>query len=494
MTNMLSSLVMSARGSRSTNFSIEAIMSEAKKEAQDEAEEDEEVDVDVDVEEEDESQGLIVPDMIAEDKLKRKEKRPKVVEQSTCPDLDTVHCTLENKELWDKFCEFGTEMIITRTGRRMFPTVRCSFAGLDNEPGTKYLVLLDIVPCDNKRYRYAYHRSAWLVAGKADPPPPHRLHPHPDGPFTAEQLRKQVIGFEKVKITNNESDNSGQLILNSMHKFQPRVYLVKRREGHNSPISDIEKEQYRTFVFPETQFTAVTAYQNQCITKLKIESNPFAKGFRDSAGSDFDDHHHGSPFSSMGSPFGPSAGHHLPGGMPGLDPFTRLHYHHQAAEANNNLIMAAEKARFMMLYPGAAAAARSPPTGPPPPPHPSGLLPPAGSPPSSYSPLPLSPELLARYSALQASLGLYSPALLAAALRNSAIPPPPVSSSSSSSVPSSLNSSLSSPRSPELPSPRPHRFSPYVVPSRSGDSPAPHSPLGDDRAVSPPPHFPQLLR
>ena len=212
MTNMLSSLVMSARGSRSTNFSIEAIMSEAKKEAQDEAEEDEEVDVDVDVEEEDESQGLIVPDMIAEDKLKRKEKRPKVVEQSTCPDLDTVHCTLENKELWDKFCEFGTEMIITRTGRRMFPTVRCSFAGLDMEPGFKYLVLLDIVPCDNKRYRYAYHRSAWLVAGKADPPPPHRLYAHPDGPFTPEQIRKQVISFEKVKVTNNETDNTGQVI------------------------------------------------------------------------------------------------------------------------------------------------------------------------------------------------------------------------------------------------------------------------------------------
>ena len=143
----------------------------------------------------------------------KKERRCKIVEQSNCPELDSVKCCLENKELWDKFCEFGTEMIITRTGRRMFPTVRCSFAGLDNEPGTKYLVLLDIVPCDNKRYRYAYHRSAWLVAGKADPPPPHRLYAHPDGPFTPEQIRKQVISFEKVKITNNESDNSGQVIL-----------------------------------------------------------------------------------------------------------------------------------------------------------------------------------------------------------------------------------------------------------------------------------------
>jgi T-box protein 20 len=55
----------------------------------------------------------------------------------------------------------------------MFPTVRVSFTGLD--PDTKYSVLMDIVPVDNKRYRYAYHRSSWLVAGKADPPLPTRF-------------------------------------------------------------------------------------------------------------------------------------------------------------------------------------------------------------------------------------------------------------------------------------------------------------------------------
>ena len=58
-----------------------------------------------------------------------------------------------------------------------------------------------------------------------------------------------------------------QLILNSMHKFQPRVYLVRRREGtHNDPVRDLEREMYRSFVFPETQFTAVTAYQNQLVS------------------------------------------------------------------------------------------------------------------------------------------------------------------------------------------------------------------------------------
>jgi T-box protein 20 len=91
----------------------------------------------------------------------------------------------------------------------MFPTVRCSFSNL--RPDKKYWVLIDIVPCDNKRYRYAYHRSSWLVAGKADPPPPHRLYAHPDAPYSGEQLRKQVVSFEKVKLTNNEMDKNGQV-------------------------------------------------------------------------------------------------------------------------------------------------------------------------------------------------------------------------------------------------------------------------------------------
>lgn len=36
-----------------------------------------------------------------------------------------------------------------------------------------------------------------------------------------------------------------------------------------------------TFTFPQTEFMAVTTYQNFRITQLKINHNPFAKGFRE---------------------------------------------------------------------------------------------------------------------------------------------------------------------------------------------------------------------
>jgi T-box protein 20 len=93
----------------------------------------------------------------------------------------------------------------------MFPTVRVSLAGV--EADARYAVLMDIVPVDNKRYRYAYHRSSWLVAGKADPPLPTRLYTHPDSPFTGDQLAKQTVSFEKLKLTNNMLDKNGHVCL-----------------------------------------------------------------------------------------------------------------------------------------------------------------------------------------------------------------------------------------------------------------------------------------
>ncbi|XP_013102559.2 T-box protein H15 isoform X2 [Stomoxys calcitrans] len=218
---------------------------------------------------------------------------PKIVGSCNCDELLPIQCHLETKELWDKFHELGTEMIITKTGRRMFPTVRVSFSGplRHMQPPDRYAVLIDIVPMDSRRYRYAYHRSSWLVAGKADPPPPARLYAHPDSPISVDALRKQVVSFEKVKLTNNEMDKSGQIVLNSMHRYQPRIHLVRLSHGQSIPNNpkDLQEMDHKTFVFPETVFTAVTAYQNQLITKLKIDSNPFAKGFRDSSRlTDFD--------------------------------------------------------------------------------------------------------------------------------------------------------------------------------------------------------------
>ncbi|XP_075218640.1 T-box transcription factor bifid isoform X6 [Lycorma delicatula] len=191
--------------------------------------------------------------------------------------VDDPKVTLEGKDLWEKFHKLGTEMVITKSGRRMFPAYKVRVMGLDKK--AKYILLMDIVAADDCRYKF--HNSRWMVAGKADPEMPKRMYIHPDSPSTGEQWMQKVVSFHKLKLTNNISDKHGfgpllQTILNSMHKYQPRFHLVRANDILKLPYST-----FRTYVFKETEFIAVTAYQNEKITQLKIDNNPFAKGFRD---------------------------------------------------------------------------------------------------------------------------------------------------------------------------------------------------------------------
>ncbi|KAG7164828.1 T-box transcription factor TBX6-like [Homarus americanus] len=183
-----------------------------------------------------------------------------------------IKARLENENLWNQFNKFGTEMIITKLGRRMFPTVKMSASGL--EPNTKYFVLMDIVPADDSRYKF--QGKEWVVAGKAEPHMPGRLYIHPDSPASGAQWMRHPISFQKLKLTNNNLDQQGHIILNSMHKYQPRIHIVAAPD-----LVSLHWAAFNTFNFPQTCFLAVTAYQNERITQLKIDNNPFAKGFRE---------------------------------------------------------------------------------------------------------------------------------------------------------------------------------------------------------------------
>ncbi|XP_051524665.1 T-box-containing protein TBX6L-like [Myxocyprinus asiaticus] len=183
-----------------------------------------------------------------------------------------IRMTLEDPELWKSFHEIGTEMIITKPGRRMFPHCKISLSGL--VPYAKYILLVDMVPEDVLRYKW--NKDKWEVAGKAEPQPPYRTYLHPDSPAPGSHWMKQPVSFLKLKLTNNALDQHGHIILHSMHCYHPRFHIVQADD-----LYSVRWSVFQTFTFPETSFTAVTAYQNKKITKLKIDHNPFAKGFRD---------------------------------------------------------------------------------------------------------------------------------------------------------------------------------------------------------------------
>ncbi|KAJ6658225.1 hypothetical protein lerEdw1_001492 [Lerista edwardsae] len=161
----------------------------------------------------------------------------------------------------------------------MFPFLSFNISGLD--PVAHYSIYVDIVLLDQHHWRY--QGGKWVQCGKAEGNMPgNRTYMHPDSPNTGAHWMRQEISFGKLKLTNNKgaSNNVTQMIvLQSLHKYQPRLHVTEAKEGEGDEVHPSLCTQ--TFTFPETQFIAVTAYQNADITQLKIDHNPFAKGFRD---------------------------------------------------------------------------------------------------------------------------------------------------------------------------------------------------------------------
>uniref|UniRef100_A0A8C4XV73 T-box transcription factor T n=1 Tax=Falco tinnunculus TaxID=100819 RepID=A0A8C4XV73_FALTI len=156
--------------------------------------------------------------------------------------------------------ELTNEMIVTKNasgGGRMFPVLKVSVSGLD--PNAMYSFLLDFVAADGHRWKYV--NGEWVPGGKPEPQAPSCVYIHPDSPNFGAHWMKAPVSFSKVKLTN-KLNGGGQIMLNSLHKYEPRIHIV-RVGGPQRMIT--------SHSFPETQFIAVTAYQNEEVfVKIQI--------------------------------------------------------------------------------------------------------------------------------------------------------------------------------------------------------------------------------
>ena len=67
-----------------------------------------------------------------------------------------------------------------------------------------------------KIFFVVFFRSSWSVAGKADAAMPPRIHVHPDSPSKGVHWMKQIVSFDKLKLTNNLLDDNGHVIFFSV--------------------------------------------------------------------------------------------------------------------------------------------------------------------------------------------------------------------------------------------------------------------------------------
>ncbi|NWY44419.1 TBX4 factor, partial [Sylvia atricapilla] len=208
--------------------------------------------------------------------------------------IENIKVYLHEKELWKKFHEAGTEMIITKAGRRMFPSYKVKVTGMN--PKTKYILLIDIVPADDHRYKFCDNK--WMVAGKAEPAMPGRLYVHPDSPATGAHWMRQLVSFQKLKLTNNHLDPFGHVRETFCKGFgggpvtlsliRARLCISQGSSGlsPSRPTSSALLLLLLHFLIWFSFKPFILGFVLLKITQLKIENNPFAKGFRGSDDSD----------------------------------------------------------------------------------------------------------------------------------------------------------------------------------------------------------------
>lgn len=182
-----------------------------------------------------------------------------------------IRVELTGANIWRDFHREGNEMIITKSGRNLFPKLKVRLHGLQmNEP---YTVVLEMRLATPRRFKYSNNR--WVDAGEADSQSD-ELRTYVQTVMPSKNATWCDVDMKNAKISNSPVDGRGNIVLSSMHKYIPYLHVIRGADMHGHSAACIT-----TVFFPETEFIAVTAYQNDEITRMKIANNPFAKGFRE---------------------------------------------------------------------------------------------------------------------------------------------------------------------------------------------------------------------
>ncbi|KAJ1345869.1 hypothetical protein KIN20_000495 [Parelaphostrongylus tenuis] len=145
--------------------------------------------------------------------------------------------------------------------------------------------MLRIERVDDMRYKFS--AGDWSTNGKGEAQTTPRSIPHHDGAVDSGRAwMSKTVAFDRVKVTNNQQDNDPfHVILQSMHKYIPVLYIYHMPNAvmwMDQTTPALETSCLVAVIrYDYTEFIAVTAYQNNDVTQLKISHNPFAKGFRE---------------------------------------------------------------------------------------------------------------------------------------------------------------------------------------------------------------------
>nr|CDS22159.1 box brain protein [Echinococcus granulosus] len=201
----------------------------------------------------------------------------------------TITLRLRDKAAWRAIWPHQMEMITSKNGRRIFPTLTVSVEGLNADE--RYTFFLDLMPKDQNICRFQSGR--WIASQIPKPPPPNQdtlIYVSRSVCEWGSKLMAGGVDFKLVKITNNACTalRKNQIFARGMQIYLPRYHIVRHVTSEEAAACQPDEsgrcrdfpadlKHVGTYVIPETEFIAVTAYRNKHVSDAKISINPYAK-------------------------------------------------------------------------------------------------------------------------------------------------------------------------------------------------------------------------
>lgn len=177
--------------------------------------------------------------------------------------------SVDHIHLWKTLDSNVNEMILIRKGRKMFPLLKVKVSGLEN--GALYAMCLEFVQLSDTKLRYTSNGWAAMPNSRLERRAPAIFLPASPVQFGG-HWSEEGVNFSDLKITNTSNITHPLVSLMSMCFYMPRLHIAEMRVADWSPRANIQSIDLK-----DCQFVAVTAYQNETVTKLKVENNPFAR-------------------------------------------------------------------------------------------------------------------------------------------------------------------------------------------------------------------------
>ena len=157
---------------------------------------------------------------------------------------------LLDKHLWEQLNHLGTEMIISKKGRRMFPYLRVRVDGFVKSPSMN--ILLEIARADDNNYKR--FENKWVINGQDHIEKP--TYCHPDSRNAGELGSKMIVSFKSLKMTNKKTGPPHHVALQTMRKYVPCLVV----------FDTLSQTVVHRHVLWEAEFIAVTSYQNELVS------------------------------------------------------------------------------------------------------------------------------------------------------------------------------------------------------------------------------------